>query len=162
MRIFVEEANGDNETDFASGYRDLTIPALYSLTVNGGFGGGSYMGDAQVMISAYPAPNDQVFDKWTATGGGTLANATSPTTTFTMSTVNAIVTATYKPTGTAGTYALTVTGGSGSGNYAAGQSVTITANPPPAGQVFDKWTATGGGFADATAQTTNFTMPASA
>jgi len=37
-------------------------------------------------------------------------------------------------------YTLTVTNGSGSGSYAEGQAVTITADPPPAGEVFDAWT----------------------
>jgi hypothetical protein len=45
------------------------------------------------------------------------------------------------PAGKAGpaTYALTVVNGSGSGTYAAGRVVTITANTPPAGQAFVNW-----------------------
>jgi len=61
------------------------------------------------------------------------------------------------------TYALTVNGGTGSGDYAAGTSVPITAGAAPSGKVFDKWTSSAGGtFASATAATTTFTMPASA
>ena len=57
-------------------------------------------------------------------------------------------------------YALTVVNGSGSGNYTAGTSVTITANAPPAGQAFIDWT--GAGVANATASTTTIIMPAAA
>jgi hypothetical protein len=38
------------------------------------------------------------------------------------------------------TYLLTVVNGSGSGSYALGTNMTITANTPPSGKVFDKWT----------------------
>jgi hypothetical protein len=70
----------------------------------------------------------------------------------------ATVTATYKAAPVT-TYTLTGTGGTGDGIYTAGQGGTVTA-PVPAGQVFDKWTATAGGFADPTAPSTTFTMPA--
>ena len=67
---------------------------------------------------------------------------------------------TYAPP--AATCVLTVNSGSGSGNYAPGATVTITANPAPTGQVFDKWTTATSGvtFANATAATTTITMPA--
>jgi len=58
-------------------------------------------------------------------------------------------------------YTLTVNNGTGSGEFAVGATITITADDPAAGKVFDKWT-TGDGvnFADATASTTTFVMPA--
>jgi len=34
VQIFVEEANGDNQTDFASAYKQLTVPVLTSGSVN--------------------------------------------------------------------------------------------------------------------------------
>ena len=37
-------------------------------------------------------------------------------------------------------YTLTVVNGTGSGRYAAGTAITITANAPPAGDVFNVWT----------------------
>ena len=47
----------------------------------------------------------------------------------------------------------------------AGETVTITANPAPAGKVFDKWTCETAGvtieFASATSKQTTFVMPAS-
>ena len=62
---------------------------------------------------------------------------------------------------TATTYTVTVNNGTGSGDYAEGASVTITANAPDTGKQFKEWTTEDGViFADATASTTTFTMPA--
>ena len=58
-------------------------------------------------------------------------------------------------------YTLTVQQGKGSGIYSAGEKVTITADPAPTGQVFDKWTGSVS-FANATSATTTITMPSSA
>jgi hypothetical protein len=55
-------------------------------------------------------------------------------------------------------YTLTVVKGTGSGTFAAGASVTISANPAPAGQVFKSWT--GATFANPVAPTTTLVMPA--
>jgi hypothetical protein len=61
------------------------------------------------------------------------------------------------------TYALTVNGGTGSGNYAAGTQVMVIAGVAPEGKVFDAWTGGDGGtFANAGSATTVFTMPAAA
>jgi len=57
------------------------------------------------------------------------------------------------------TYALTVNDGTGSGNYAYGAVVSITANAAPAGKVFDTWTSDDGIFGDANSASTTFTMP---
>ena len=60
-------------------------------------------------------------------------------------------------------YSLTLINGAtpGSGPYAAGTKITITANAAPSGQAFDKWTTTAGGaFANETAAATTFMMPA--
>jgi len=62
------------------------------------------------------------------------------------------------------TYAVTVTNGTGGGNYAQGATVTITANTPEAGQQFKNWTTESAGvtFADANSASTTFAMPANA
>ncbi len=62
--------------------------------------------------------------------------------------------------GNPNTYALSVVNGAGSGNYAAGTVVTITANAPPVGQSFVNWT--GATVQNATASTTTLAMPAAA
>ena len=59
------------------------------------------------------------------------------------------------------TYSLTVSSGSGDGNYAAGSVVSISADPPPAGQVFDQWTGNTGVVGDIFSASTTVTMPAS-
>lgn len=57
-------------------------------------------------------------------------------------------------------YPLTVEYGSGSGRYAAGTQTTITAQPAPDGQEFDRWiTSNGGTFGDASSPSTTFRMP---
>ncbi|MBR6824593.1 MAG: S-layer homology domain-containing protein, partial [Firmicutes bacterium] len=99
-----------------------------------------------------------VFDKWTITG--VTVDETQSTVTFTMPANDVTATATYKndpqqPT----TYTVTVTNGSGGGSYAEGESVTITADAPQSGYVFDKWTITGV-TVDETQSTVSFTMPA--
>jgi hypothetical protein len=55
------------------------------------------------------------------------------------------------------TYTLTVVNGTGSGNYAAGAVVPISANAPPAGQYFQVWT--GPGLANPNQPSTTVTMP---
>ncbi|NMA61186.1 MAG: leucine-rich repeat protein [Firmicutes bacterium] len=56
---------------------------------------------------------------------------------------------------------LIVRNGIGSGEYAEGATVNISADAPEeSGKVFDKWTTSAGGsFADVNAETTSFTMP---
>lgn len=72
---------------------------------------------------------------------------------------NSFTTAATAPT----MHTVTVNNGTGGGSYAAGGSVTITAGTAPAGKVFDKWTTSSGvTFADASSETTTFTMPAKA
>ena len=57
---------------------------------------------------------------------------------------------------------MTVTSGSGSGQYAQGETVTITASAAPSGQQFKEWKIVSGNItlASSTSETTSFTMPA--
>ena len=126
--------------------------AAYALTVVNGSGSGSYEAGTVVTIKANPAPAGEWFSKWT---GATVASATSATTTLTMPAAATTVTANYAAIPT---YTLTVVNGTGSGSYAAGTVVTITANAAPAGQAFADWT--GATVASATSATTTLTMPA--
>lgn len=61
-------------------------------------------------------------------------------------------------TGAPETHTLTVVNGSGSGSYAKGTVVNITANAPPAGQSFVNWT--GATVQNPTSASTTLTMPA--
>ncbi len=58
-------------------------------------------------------------------------------------------------------YALTVTNGSGDGDYTAGTTVSIAADAPPANQTFAGWGGDTAGIADVNAASTTLTMPAS-
>jgi hypothetical protein len=129
---------------------------LYNLTVVNGSGGGSYAANTTVSITANAAPAGQVFQSW---AGATVANPTSPSTTLVMPGVNTTVTATYGPAAPPPTqYTLTVVNGSGSGSYPVNASVSITANPAPAGQVFGSWT--GAAVANPLSSKTTLLMPA--
>lgn len=55
---------------------------------------------------------------------------------------------------------VTVHNGTGSGNYAQGDTVTITANAAPDGMIFDKWSSNDGvTFANESSMSTTFIMP---
>jgi hypothetical protein len=139
-------------------------PTPYTVTVKSGSGSGSYLAGDSVSIIAGRDPVGEVFDTWTA-NGVTLSSANDPVTSFTMPANNVTVTATYKPAPATPplTYAVTVNGGTGSGEYAAGEAVYLTAGAAPDGKVFDAWTtASGVIFANANNASTAFTMPAKA
>lgn len=133
------------------------IPPQYTLTVNSGSGGGSYTAGTQVSISAYAPPTGKVFDQWTGDTSA-LASTTASTTTVTMPNAAVNVTATYKDAPPP-TYLLTVNNGTGGGSYTAGAQVTITANAPSAGKVFDKWTGDTSALSSSTTATATVTMP---
>jgi hypothetical protein len=56
-------------------------------------------------------------------------------------------------------YTLTVTNGTGSGAYQAGEVISITASNAPAGQLFDRWGGDTQGVASVTSSSTTVTMP---
>ena len=63
---------------------------------------------------------------------------------------------------TPATYSVTVTNGTGGGEYAEGATVTITANAPETGKEFTSWTINGVSVDDKTEAEITFTMPANA
>ena len=83
--------------------------------------------------------------------GGVIANAANYDITYT----NGTLTVAER------LYTVTVADGTGSGNYAVGATVTITANDRR-GYTFTGWSSGDVTFADATARTTTFIMPAKA
>jgi hypothetical protein len=132
----------------------VTGPPTYTLTVVNGSGSGSYTAGTSVTITANAAPAGESFTGWTGAG---VSNASAATTTISMPAASTTVTANFS---SVPVYALTVVGGSGSGNYAAGAVATITANAAPAGQFFINWT--GASVANSSAASTTLTMPAAA
>ena len=156
------------------------IPALrdYAVTVTGGtatVAAGTTitraMEGVEVTVTAQ-APDGTHFVKWVVKAGGiTLANETSATTTFIMPANDVTIEAEIAENPVE-SYTLTVIKGTAS--VAAGTPitdkieqntvVTVTADAPETGKVFDKWVVLEGGvtLTDATKATTTFTMPASA
>ncbi|HZK25081.1 MAG TPA: hypothetical protein VFC74_06805, partial [Oscillospiraceae bacterium] len=150
-----------NDVTLKATYKDAPA-TTYAVTVNSGTGSGNFAEGETVNITANTADAGKVFDKWTTTDGVAFASANSATTTFVMPAKNVTVTATYKDAPVS-TYAVTVNSGTGSGDYSQGDTVTIKANEPEIGKVFDKWTTTDGvTFTDANSATTTFVMPAKA
>ncbi len=140
-------------------YKD--IPATYyTLTVNSGTGGGDYQAGSLVTISATAAVTGKMFDKWT---GDTayVTNINLSSTTVTMPSSAAAVTATYKDIPQI-LFALTVASGTGSGDYLAGAVITISAAAAAEGKMFDKWTGDAAYVANSNLSSTTLTMPASA
>ena len=154
------------------------IPALrdYAVTVTGGtatVAAGTpitrAMEGVEVTVTAQ-VPDGKHFVKWVA-GGVTLANETSATTTFIMPANDVTIKAEFAENPVE-SYTLTVIKGTAS--VAAGTPitdkveqntvVTVTADAPETGKVFDKWVVLEGNvtLADATKATTTFTMPGNA
>lgn len=143
-----------------------TPDGKYRVTVNSGTGSGTYAPGETVTITANAPAAGQSFTNWTTDSSITFANASATTTTFVMPESNVTVTANY----TGGSndpnkkYRLTVNYGTGSGEYASGETVTITANPPDSSRrVFSRWTTNNSAvtLASATSATTTLVMPAS-
>lgn len=154
------------------------IPALrdYAVTVTGGtatVAAGTpitrAMAGVEVTVTAQ-VPDGKHFVKWVV-NGVTLANETSATTTFIMPANDVTIEAEIAENPVE-SYTLTVIKGTAS--VAAGTPitdkveqntvVTVTADAPETGKVFDKWVVLEGNvtLADATKATTTFTMPGNA
>ena len=129
-------------------------PISYTISVTGGKASKSTanVGDT-ITLTPGAAPSGKVFDQWTSTPSVIFSGNT-----FTMPASNVSITATYKNAA----YTVTVNNGSASpAGGASGDIITITANAPASGKVFDKWTTNDGvTFANANNASTTFTMPA--
>ncbi len=127
-------------------------PPSYPLTVVGGTGGGSFPANSTVTITASNPPAGEVFVNWT---GAVVANPNSASTTMIMPAAPTTVTANFGLP--APTYSLLVVNGTGSGNFTANTTVSISADPAPVGQIFGSWS--GAVVANATASNTTLVMP---
>jgi formylglycine-generating enzyme required for sulfatase activity len=125
------------EIDMGSG--GTSPQGTYNLTVTNGGGTGIYQNGQRPFVFAQSPPSGQQFVRWTGFTG-ILDDPSSPNTTATIPGigVDLWLTAAYKPLAP-GTYILTVGSGSGDGTYATGTLVTVSADPPPAGQQFAGW-----------------------
>lgn len=144
--------NWTTETKVTS---NLTIVALYSSTTSGG-------GGTNTSGNTTNTPN--------TSGNTTNNNNTSNRSTSTTSTSNTSSSTSSSSTSTSSTtsdgrsvamYTVLVQNGSGSGSYAQGATVVISAYPPAEGMVFSKWTteSTGVVLASDSTPVTTFVMP---
>ncbi|MCI6238135.1 MAG: hypothetical protein MR638_03650 [Lachnospiraceae bacterium] len=147
-----------------------------SVTVTGGVitsdsnkASGAYLAGTSLSVKADDAPAGKVFDGWTFSDQNLLKEVPGDLTQAALSfelkspltaSADLTVTANYKDI----MYNLTVTSGSGTGQYAASTPAAITADAPKEGYRFSGWTiASGTGtFADQKAATTTFTCSSDA
>ena len=150
--------------------KDVKLTALfkdidYNITVTDGTSSvptANYQDEVTVTANA-PA-TDMYFDKWEVTGLDTTGmDLTKTEIKFQMPAGDVTFKATYLAITK---YEIVVVDGTKDKSPAkAGETITITANPAPAGKVFDKWTCETAGvtieFESATSSPTTFVMPAS-
>ncbi len=120
---------------------------------------GKYASGTVLNIST-TTPADSIFTGWTVEGDGVIADATALDTTFTVGSTDATITANFKPV----EYTLTVIDGTGTGDYAKGTVVDITAaetsnDQSGAPTVFSHWEVLSGDavIADASLAATTVT-----
>ncbi len=144
----VEDEDNAAEASFIMPAEAVTVQALtkekssrYTVTVENGSGSGTYeKGDTVTIVANNPATGYR-FSHWEIRSGSiSLSSANSQTASFTMPGRNVSIAAQYERI----TYTLTVSSGSGSGSYYAGQGVTLSANWPDSGKEFDKWVVQSG------------------
>ena len=153
-----DDADGDGLTNLEE-YKKGTNPLqaeTYSIEVVNGVASKNEacMGDVVTITADAPAEG-MAFDRWTS-DNVEVADATSATTTFAMPAKNVTLTASYVKKG----FTVEVVSGVADKNEAfKGDMVTITANAPADGMLFDRWMSDDVEVADATSETTTFVMP---
>ncbi len=133
----------------------VNAPETWRLSVENGDGDGAYTEGTAVAITANDPSIGMMFDAWTGDISH-VATITESQTTVTMPNADIAVAASYKAIPT---YTLSVNNGAGDGSYQAGELVSISANAPPAGFVFEKWTGDVSHIADVAASQTMILMP---
>ena len=159
-----------HEITFTMPENDVVLTALfkdidYNITVTDGTSSApTAKYQDEVTVTANAPATDMYFDKWEVTGLDTAGMDLSKTEIkFQMPAGDVTFKATYLAITK---YEIVVVDGTKDKSPAkAGETITITANPAPAGKVFDKWTCETAGvtieFESATSSTTTFVMPAS-
>lgn len=146
----------------------ITVAKEYTVTVEGGTGGGKYIAGETVTVSAFAA-GGQKFKEWLGADSLTFTGCTGKTSaiaTFTMPAQDVTVKAVTEEDDTK--YPVSVEHGSGDGNYAMGDIVTITADAPPSGMYFAGWEVSDGltlryaEDTDSRSSTAKFYMPPNA
>jgi uncharacterized repeat protein (TIGR02543 family) len=134
---------------YEDGEEVLLSTPTYLVMVNGGTGGGNYAAGATVTITAGTPSTGQQFKNWSVNSGGvSLANANSASTTFVMPANVVTVTANFE-TITPATHTLTLNANGGTVSppivtQAAGTTYPLP-TPTRSGFTFNGWTLSGGG-----------------
>ena len=126
------------ELDTGEGTPFGTPAGFDHLSVTNANGSGNYRPGQRVNVFAFPPPG-QYFAGW----DGFTSILDDPTAPSTYATIPGIgvdlrLTAMFKVL-PPGSHHLDVEGGSGDGYYVTGTTVTVSADPPPAGQLFVEW-----------------------
>ncbi|SDI89069.1 InlB B-repeat-containing protein [Proteiniclasticum ruminis] len=133
-----------------------TYAPEHKLTVQGGTGSGDFTQHTVVEISAQEdVEAGKLFKEWKVVSGSVEIDTKLKTQRFTMPGNDLVLKAIY-------TYGVDVSGGSGSGRYTPGDTVTVTAyEVTDAGKEFDGFTLTPSSIEveDFTQKTITFTMP---
>lgn len=143
---------------FTNVQANKSILALYKATTVPNTSGGS------TNTSGNTTNNPNSSNNTTSSSRNTSSdrNSSSSSSTSSTSSSNAS-TSTTSSDAAAGRHKVTVVNGAGSGDYTAGSTVWIIANPAADGQVFSKWSTSSQGvsLASVSSPTTSFTMPSS-
>ena len=142
-------------------------PTLYHLEARRSNSDGDYAEGTVVNVVAVPrVPDDngKIFDQWTVVSGATLdrfGDIYSQSTTFIMPGNDCEIAATFK--WPPAPHDLEIHNGGPDGEYSPGTVVTISANTPPLGKLFDRWRIDSGAdasmFGSIYATPTTFNMP---
>jgi hypothetical protein len=118
----------------------LELASPRSITVENGSGDGDYYPDLgeRILVIADTPPDGQVFDRWTG-DTGFLEDVYSSSTFVTLQDKDVHISATYKNTEQDPAHYLIVVNGTGSGFYASGTEVEITAPETLGDGFFSHW-----------------------
>lgn len=178
---------GGNEGNITGSPQVIVIPEMHSFSYSHGDGGTIVVKDGQdqdvsssdqigegISLSIMATPQDyaHTFNGWTVTGtGASIAEPSAASTTFTMGTTNASISASFEAAASAPALTLTTPSGgtfnvtgphgivTGTTNVATGTVFTISATPDVTHR-FSNWSVSGTGstIANSTSATTTFTM----
>lgn len=158
---------GESATQYNVSVTDGTITKIGEVEQNPSTETASVSAETSVTVKANTVEG-KTFKEWTVAGpsGFALTNSNSSEVTFEMPAGNVTLTATYTELPTPTNYTVKTTNGSIDGDGAektvtSGLTVTITANPAPAGQVFSEWIVKEGTYdlgASKTSQTVQVTV----
>ena len=145
ISTFFDAPQGDGayvEIDTGTGTSVTGAQGYVNLTVNNGYPRAAYRAGEKLTVFSFPPPsNRHYFAGWEGfTDILDDPSSHSPTATIPPGGVDLWLTATYKELAP-GTALLEVVNGSGDGVYPTGTMVTVSADPPPAGQKFAHWSA---------------------